>query len=122
MTESSNTGDAEHFENPVLNDGEALFAETFSENAEGGGVEESLQPVIRNIAEILYIQIFSHLFHNFPVAQFAEPGDCEDGDHDPDGLPHGSVPGIKLGQKGDDGPPWDDPRQWAGDEPDVLNR
>ncbi len=110
------SGPAKHFENIILNDSDPLRTKAFSENAKGGGMKESLQSFVRNIAEILNIPVFFHLFHNFPVALPAEPGNYQEGDHNPEGSalsPRNFV--IKRGQPGDNPFPRNDPSQ--NDEP-----
>ena len=63
---------------------------------------ECLEFVVGHIAEILNIPILFYLFHRIPVTQSIKPGDYQEGRHDPERFPYGSLGFIvKLCQTSD---------------------
>jgi hypothetical protein len=104
-----NAGKAQHFKHLIFNGGATFFAYAFSEQAQGGGMKESLEADVGNIAKKLHVSVFLDLFHDLAVAEFAKSGKDENGGHDAEGYPIRSrLVVIKFSELAYNRVPWND--------------
>lgn len=95
-----------------LDDGNALWPESFSKGAQGGGVHTGFKVGIGDIAKVLDIAVFFDLFDDSSVAELSQAGHEGGCDHGAQGLSGSPFFSVVEGDEAiDDGLPRDDVAQ-----------